>query len=197
MGHGRRHARHDRDHDVHRHPAAVAVHADDAADDGDGHRRLHGGRWSWRQAGARDQRRPQGVPALSRGTSNACDVVGGSPGDVLQLSRTASRRSALDHRDQPAMVTSIQRRLLLGRSHRSWRRARRRPAAEARRRRRVGRTAGSSAASSRTRQPHVGHQVPAHPRVDPRLPETGATAHLSEPSRSAETPTAPRACSRR
>ena len=92
------------------------------------HRRLHGRRRPGRQAGTRDQRRPQGIPAISRGTADTGDVVGRRAGDVLQLSRTASRRSAVDHRHQPAVVAAGQRRLLCRRPDRPRRRARGRPA---------------------------------------------------------------------
>ena len=40
--------------------------------------------------------------------------------------------------------------------------------------------AGRAAAASGAGQPHVGDEVPAHARVDPRLPETGAAADLSD-----------------
>ena len=65
-----------------------------------------------RQEGARDQRRPQGVPALPGRSAHPGDVVGRRAGDVLQLPRAASRRSAVDHRHQPAVVAAGQRRLL-------------------------------------------------------------------------------------
>ena len=170
----------DRDHDLHRRPATLAVHADDAVDDDHGDRRVHGRGRTGRQAGARNQRRPQGISAVSVRVAHAGDVVGIRSGDVLQLSRATSRRSAVDHRHQPTVVASGQRRLLRRYPDRHRRRTRGRPATQAGGRGRTRRTPGRAAAAPGAGQPYVVDEVPAHPRVDPRLPETGAAADLSD-----------------
>ncbi len=162
------HARHDRDHVRRRHQAVVAVHADDAADDGHDDGRRHGRRHRRRrQEGARDQCRPQGVPALSGRTARPGDVLGQLSGGVLQLPRTASRRSAVDRRYPAAVVPAGQQRLLRGHPHRDRRPAGGGPVVEAGRRRRTGGGHRSTAAVPGAGQPHVGGQVPAHPRADP------------------------------
>lgn len=78
------------------------------------------------------------------GLRTAGDVLGGSPGDVLQLSRAAPRRPVVDHRHPPA-VPRHQSRLLRRHQDRAGLRTRRRPVAQTRGGCRTGRTRGRAA----------------------------------------------------